>query len=74
MFQSNDLMNLIGHFDLQLPSSLYLTLNNMCLITSITRNIVSVSCLRKSSFIFQFVDDNIHSFLDGDAIWSISMA
>ena len=55
----------IGHFDLHLPSGLYLTLNNVCLITSITRNIVSVSRLRKSGFNFQFVDDNIHSFLNG---------
>nr|KAJ0201275.1 hypothetical protein LSAT_V11C600313920 [Lactuca sativa] len=38
----------IGHFDLCLPCGLYLTLNNVCLITSITRNIVSDSRLRKS--------------------------
>lgn len=55
----------IGHFDLCLPCGLYLTLNNVCLITSITRNIVSDSRLRKSGFNFQFVDDNIHSFLNG---------
>nr|KAJ0215769.1 hypothetical protein LSAT_V11C300145530 [Lactuca sativa] len=55
----------IGHFNLNLPSGLYLTLNNVCLITSITRNIVSFSCLRKFGFNLQFVDNNIHSFLDG---------
>nr|KAJ0200916.1 hypothetical protein LSAT_V11C600338470 [Lactuca sativa] len=55
----------IGYFDLCLPSGLYLTLNNVYLVTSITRNIVSVSRLRKSGFNFQFVDENIHSFLDG---------
>nr|KAJ0215331.1 hypothetical protein LSAT_V11C300143630 [Lactuca sativa] len=37
---SRDAVQGIGHFDLQLPSGLYLTLNN-------------------------FVDDNIHSLLDG---------
>nr|KAJ0195595.1 hypothetical protein LSAT_V11C700371250 [Lactuca sativa] len=55
----------IGHFDLHLPSGLYRALNNVCLITSIARNIVSVSYLRKSGYDFKFIDDNIHSFLKG---------
>nr|KAJ0208644.1 hypothetical protein LSAT_V11C400177410 [Lactuca sativa] len=55
----------LGHFDLCLRSGMYLTLDNVCLITSITRNIISVSCLRKSGYDFKFVDDNIHSFLKG---------
>nr|KAJ0201686.1 hypothetical protein LSAT_V11C600305960 [Lactuca sativa] len=54
-----------GHFDLFLPSCLYLTLDNARLITSINRNIILVSSLRKSGYDFKFVDDNIHSFLKG---------
>ena len=42
-----------------------LTLNYVCLITYITRNIISVSPLRKSGYDFKFVDDNIHSLLNG---------
>nr|KAJ0193311.1 hypothetical protein LSAT_V11C800391640 [Lactuca sativa] len=55
----------MGHSDLCLPSGLYLTIDNACLITSITRNIISVSRLRKYGYDFKFVDDNIHSFLKG---------
>nr|KAJ0184546.1 hypothetical protein LSAT_V11C900496980 [Lactuca sativa] len=55
----------LGHFDLCLPSGVYLTLDNVCLITFITINIISVSRLRKSGYHFKIVDDNIHSFLKG---------
>nr|KAJ0206220.1 hypothetical protein LSAT_V11C500244340 [Lactuca sativa] len=54
-----------GNFDLCLPSGLYLTLDNVCLVTSITRNIISVSHLTKSGYDFKFFDDNICSFLKG---------
>nr|KAJ0221420.1 hypothetical protein LSAT_V11C200080950 [Lactuca sativa] len=55
----------LGHFDLCLPSNLYLTLDNACLIISITRNIVLVSRSRKSGLYFKSVDYNVHSFLKG---------
>ena len=55
----------LGHFDLCLPSGLYLTFEYVFLVTSITRNIISFSRLRKSGYDFKFVDDNIHSFLKG---------
>ena len=54
----------IGYFDLCIPFCMQLTLNNVYLITSINGNIISLSCLRKSSYDFKFVDDNIHSFLN----------
>nr|KAJ0200798.1 hypothetical protein LSAT_V11C600316020 [Lactuca sativa] len=51
----------LRHFDLCLPSGLNLTLDNVCLITAITRNIILVLRLRKSGNDFKFDDDNIHS-------------
>ena len=59
------LSKLYENYDLCLPSGLYLSLSNVCLITSITRNIISFSCLRKFGFSYQIVDGNIHSFLNG---------
>nr|KAJ0202556.1 hypothetical protein LSAT_V11C500232900 [Lactuca sativa] len=55
----------IGHFDLCLPSGLYLTFEYVFLVTSITRNIISFSRLRKFGYDFKFGDDNIHFFLKG---------
>ena len=55
----------LGYFDLCLPNGLYLKLDNVCLIPSLTRNIISVARLKQSGFTYQFVDDNIHSFMNG---------
>ena len=55
----------IGTFEMCLPNGLYLLLDNVCYIPSLTRNIISVSRLKQSGFNYQFVDDNIHSFLKG---------
>ena len=55
----------LGNFDLCLPNGLYLKLDNVCLIPSLTRNIISVARLKQSGSTYQFVDDNIHSFMNG---------
>nr|KAJ0191599.1 hypothetical protein LSAT_V11C800425560 [Lactuca sativa] len=55
----------IGNFELCLPSILYLKLDNVCLITTITSNIISVLHLIKFDFNYQFVNDYIHSLLNG---------
>jgi hypothetical protein len=54
----------LGAFDLLLPNGLYLTLNNICFVPSLTRNIISVARLKQSGFTYRFVDDNIHAYKD----------
>lgn len=54
----------LGYFDLCIPFGVYLTLNNVYFITSINKNIISLSCLRKSGYDSKFVDDNIHCFFN----------
>nr|KAJ0204171.1 hypothetical protein LSAT_V11C500258580 [Lactuca sativa] len=60
-----DAIQEIGHFYLCLPFCMDLTLINVCLITYIIKKIILVSHLIKFAFKFQFVNDDVHSFLDG---------
>ena len=52
----------LGDYDLLLPNGLYLTLNNVVYVPSLTRNIISVARLKQSGFTLRFNDDAIHAF------------
>ncbi|GJX39702.1 retrotransposon protein, putative, ty1-copia subclass [Tanacetum coccineum] len=49
----------IGNFDLSLPSGLVIVLNNCHYAPSITRGVISVSCLYEDGFINRFVNNTI---------------
>ncbi|GJW14500.1 zinc finger, CCHC-type containing protein [Tanacetum coccineum] len=49
----------IGNFDLSLPSGLVIVLNNCHYALSITRGVISVSCLYDDGFINRFVNNTI---------------
>ena len=47
----------VGTYSLTLPSGLVLDLHNCYFIPSLTRNIISISCLDKNEFLFLFKDN-----------------
>ncbi|KAD4179844.1 hypothetical protein E3N88_28435 [Mikania micrantha] len=52
----------IGEYSLLLPSGLYLKLNNVCYVPSLTRNIISAARLHEQGFTFGFHEGNILTF------------
>ncbi|GJS46754.1 zinc finger, CCHC-type containing protein [Tanacetum coccineum] len=59
----------IGNFHLCLPSGLVLILHNCHYAPSITRGIISVSCLYKDGFVNRFEDDNSISIFKNNMIY-----
>ncbi|KAJ0522562.1 putative RNA-directed DNA polymerase [Helianthus annuus] len=57
----------VGEFVLELPSGLFITLDNVFYVPSLTKNIISVSALREQGFNYAFdiVNGNISAFLNG---------
>ncbi|KAD4584331.1 hypothetical protein E3N88_21932 [Mikania micrantha] len=52
----------VGEYSLLLPSGLYLKLNNVCYVPSLTRNIISAARLYEQGFTFGFHEGNILTF------------
>ncbi|KAD4385131.1 hypothetical protein E3N88_25299 [Mikania micrantha] len=52
----------VGEYSLLLPSGLYLKLNNVCYVPSLTRNIISAARMYEQGFTFGFHEGNILTF------------
>jgi hypothetical protein len=55
----------VGDLDLQLPSELILELSSVYFVSSISRNIISVSCMDMDDFTFSIKDQCFSFYKDG---------
>jgi hypothetical protein len=55
----------VGDLDLHLPSGLVLELSSVYFVPSISRNIISVSCMDMDGFTFFFIKDQYFFYRDG---------
>ncbi|GKE65329.1 zinc finger, CCHC-type containing protein, partial [Tanacetum coccineum] len=63
----------IGTYHLELPSRLVIVLNNCHYAPSITRGVISVSCLFDDGFINRFDDNNVISVSKNNLVYFIAV-